>query len=85
MTDDVFRIADKVIELGILKQKDYDDCQHIGAAIVSGCDDIVSWNFKHIVNSKTMNGIKAVTALESKKELLIYTPQSIFKGEGDDW
>jgi len=42
LNHNINRIADKVIELGILKPKNYDDCQHIAAAIVSGCDAIVS-------------------------------------------
>ena len=68
---DILRIADKMVDLGILRQKSYDDCQHIAAAIVSGCDAVVSWNFKHIVNHKTMQGVKAITALEGRGDLLI--------------
>jgi predicted nucleic acid-binding protein len=67
-------IASRFVDLGILRQKSFDDCQHIAAAIISGCDAIVSWNFKHIVNHKTMMGVKAVTALEGYDDLLIYTP-----------
>jgi predicted nucleic acid-binding protein len=60
------------------------DCQHIAAAIVSDCDAIVSWNFRHIVNRKTMMGIKAVTALEGYDDLLIYTPSILIGGEESD-
>ena len=77
-------IADKVVELGILTAKNIDDCQHIAAAIVSGCDVIVSWNFKHIVNHKTMQGVKAVTAITGFPEILIYTPTILIGGEQDD-
>ena len=74
-------IADKVVELGILKEKSIDDCQHIAAAIVSGCNVIVSWNFKHIVNHKTIQGVKAVTAITGYPEILIYTPSILIGGE----
>jgi hypothetical protein len=70
--------------LGVLKQKSFNDCQHIAAAIIGGCDAIVSWNFKHIVNHKTMMGVKAVTALEGYDDLLIYTPSIIIGGEHND-
>jgi hypothetical protein len=50
----------------------------------SGCDAIVSWNFKHIVNHKTMMGVKAVTALEGYDDLLIYTPSVLVGGETND-
>jgi hypothetical protein len=51
---------------------------------LGGCDVIVSWNFKHIVNHKTMMGVKAVTALEGFSDLLIYTPSILIGGEHSD-
>lgn len=77
-------IANKFIDLGVLKQKNYDDCRHIAAAIVSKCDAIVSWNFKHIVNHKTMAGVKMVTAQEGYDDLFIYSPMAIIGGEPND-
>jgi predicted nucleic acid-binding protein len=77
-------VASRFVDLGILRQKSFDDCQHIAAAIVSGCDAIVSWNFKHIVNHKTMMGVRAVTALEGYNDLLIYTPAILIGGEMND-
>jgi hypothetical protein len=68
---------------GILKQKSFDDCQHIAAAILSGCDIITSWNFKHIVNVKTVRGVKVITTLEGYKDLMIYPP-SVLLEEGED-
>jgi hypothetical protein len=77
-------VASRFVDLGILRQKSFDDCQHMAAAIISGCDVIVSWNFKHIVNHKTMMGVKAVTALEGYGGLLIYTPSILIGGERSD-
>ena len=72
--DDIVKLAEKIVTNGILKQKNIDDCQHIAAAILSDCDIIVSWNFKHIVNVKTIRGIKAITTVEGYKDLLFYQP-----------
>jgi len=77
-------IAGRFIDLGVLRQKSFDDCQHIAAAITSECDVIVSWNFKHIVNHRTIMGVKAVTALEGFSDVLIYTPSILLGGEIDD-
>ncbi|MCL1865039.1 MAG: hypothetical protein FWF73_04430 [Spirochaetes bacterium] len=63
-----------------MKQKNIDDCRHIAAAIASDCDVIVSWNFKHIVNHKTIVGVKAVTALEGYNDVLIYAPSILIGG-----
>jgi predicted nucleic acid-binding protein len=77
-------IATKMIDLNVLKQKSFFVCQHIANAIVSRCDAIVSWNFRHIVNHKIMMGVKAVTALEGYTDLLIYAPPVLIEGEEDD-
>ena len=77
-------IASRFIDLGVLRQKSFNDCQHIAAAIISNCDVIVSWNFRHIVNYKTIMGVKAVTALEGYDDILIYTPSILIGGEYDD-
>jgi predicted nucleic acid-binding protein len=77
-------IATKMVDLNVLKQRSFLDCQHIANAIVSGCDAIVSWNFRHIVNHKTMMGVKAVTALEGYTDLLIYAPTVLIQGDEDD-
>ena len=77
-------VASRFVDLAILKERNFVDCLHIAAAITSGCDAIVSWNFSHIVKHKTMMGVKAVTALEGYDDLLIYTPSVIAGGEEDD-
>lgn len=74
-------IASRFVDLGVLRQKSFDDCQHIAAAIIGECEAIVSWNFKHIVNRKTMLGVKAITALEGYDDLLIYSPTVLIGGE----
>jgi len=82
--DKALKVASRFIDLGILKQTSYDDCQHIAAAITNGCDVIVSWNFKHIVNLKTISGVKAVTALEGYTDILICTPSVVVGGDEND-
>ena len=77
-------IASRFVDLGVLKQKNFDDGRHIAAAIVSGGGAIVSLNFKHIVNVKTMRGVKAITALEGYDDLLIFTPSILVGGDEND-
>ena len=70
-------IAEHIIDFGILRKKSFDDCQHIAAAIVNNCDFIISWNFKHIVNVKTIKGIKVLTTMEGYKDVAIYPPSAL--------
>ena len=82
--EDTVELAEKFIDFGILKKKSFDDCQHIAAAILAGCDIITSWNFKHIVNVKTVRGVKTITTLEGYKDLLIYPPSVLLEGDDED-
>ena len=64
ITEDMSEVAQQLVDMGILTQKSYDDCQHIASAVIYGCDCIISWNFKHIVNIKTIRGVRAITNLK---------------------
>ena len=74
-------IARQLIEMRILPPKSYDDCQHIAAAVEAGCDCIVSWNFKHIVNIKTIRGVRAITNLKGYKPIEILNPSVLLESE----
>lgn len=75
------QLAERIIALGVLKQKNLDDCIHIAAAVLANCDYIVSWNFKHMVNVKTINGVRAITNLAGYRSIDIISPTMMI---GDD-
>lgn len=79
---EIVELAQKIIDMGILRPKSFDDCQHIAAAVVSACDCIISWNFKHIVNIKTIRGVRAITNLEGYKGIDIINPSVLLESEG---
>ncbi|GMO57446.1 MAG: hypothetical protein Ta2A_02960 [Treponemataceae bacterium] len=84
-TDEIEAIAQKFIENNILTVKSIDDCQHIASSIACQCDAILSWNFKHIVNYKTVNGVKLVSLITGYSEVAIYTPKMFVAfDEGDE-
>ena len=85
ISDEIESVAHKIIDMGILTNKSYDDCQHIAAAVVTECNCIISWNFKHIVNVKTIRGIKAITTYEGYKDLMIYPPSALLEEEDEDY
>jgi hypothetical protein len=45
---------------------------------------LLSWNFGHLVNVKTISGVKGVNALAGYKEMPIYTPTMLIAGGNDD-
>ncbi len=82
INEEILELAQKIIDMGILRPKSFDDCQHIAAAVVNACDCIISWNFKHIVNIKTIRGVRAITNLEGYKGIDIVNPSVLLGGEG---
>ncbi len=81
VTDEALRVAHQIISMDILTKKSFDDCQHIGVAVVNECDCIISWNFKHIVNIKTIRGIRAITNLDGYKPIEIWSPSVLLESE----
>jgi len=79
LNSEIELLADKIIEQGILTRKSYDDCIHIASAVIADCDLVASWNFKHMVNIKTINGVRAVNLLNGYKPIDIYTPSMLFE------
>ena len=77
-------LANIIISEGILRPKSKDDALHIAAAILTDCDIILSWNFKHLVNIDTISGIRKICfANHFNKIIDIYSPNVLLK-EGDD-
>ena len=77
---EVDKIAQAFIDNGILREKSIDDCYHIAFAMKNGCDAVVSWNFKHIYNIKTIKGVKIVSGITNYPEVAIYSPPVLAEG-----
>ena len=75
----VSRLAEEYLNGGVLKEKSRADCLHIAFAVVANCDIIVSWNFKHLVNYKTINKVKIVNAINHYREISIISPTMLIE------
>ena len=42
------------------------------------------WNFRHLVNIQTINGIRAITNLQGYSPIDIVSPEMMFQEEEDD-
>ena len=77
-------LAQEFIRMGILKEKSIDDCRHIATALIAKCDVIVSWNFKHIVNDKTIEGVKIISRTKGFDGIKIYCPSILIGGQDEN-
>ncbi len=74
ITEETEEIANEIINERILNPKSFDDCLHIASAILNDCNIIVSWNFKHMVNVDTINGVRRITFAKRYNNIDIYAP-----------
>jgi predicted nucleic acid-binding protein len=80
-TPESVELAEKYIQHGVLNSRSRDDCRHIAIATLSNCKYIVSWNFKHFVNIKTINKVQAVNKLMEYHEINILPPSMMIEGD----
>jgi predicted nucleic acid-binding protein len=78
-SDEVEYLANEYIKAGVLKAKSSDDCFHIAYAVINNCDVIVSWNFKHLVNFRTIDKVRVVNAINRYKEIGIISPNMLLE------
>jgi len=80
-TPETLALARRFIEHNVLTQKSLNDCRHIACAVVAGCDIITSWNFKHMVNLRTVNGVRIINLMEGYRSVEIYPPTMLIEGD----
>jgi hypothetical protein len=68
------KIADEIILKGILKEKYRVDCTHIGCALISECDYLLSWNFADLACPETNEGVRMISYIRGYKSLKIVSP-----------
>jgi hypothetical protein len=70
--------------LNSVEEGDYEsvlveDALHVAISTISGCDLIVSWNFKHIVHFDKIPKYNAVNVLNGYGRIGIYSPLEVIK------
>jgi len=74
---EVNQLAEEYIKNGIIPVRYIPDALHIAYAVVGDLDIVVSWNFAHLVRSKTRNEVAAVNLLQGYKQIEICSPEEV--------
>ncbi len=82
-TQEVINLAKAYLTNNVLKGKSYDDLVHIAYATVNNVDYIVSWNFKHFVNIRTIELVNAINMMYGYGQVKIVPPSMIGGVEND--
>ena len=67
----------------LISDKHENDRLHIGCAVVSGCDVLVSYNYKHLVNVGTIKGVRAISQLGGYGNLDIMPAAMLIQKDGE--
>ena len=81
VTEEVLELRSRYIQLGVVAETSLDDALHVAIATVSGCDLIVSWNFKHIVHFDKIPKYNAVNMLHGYGHIGIFSPLEVIQYE----
>lgn len=73
-------LADIYLQNGVLREKSLDDLTHIAIATLNDCRYIVSWNFKHFVNPRTIRAVNATNLSLNLSQVDIYSPSMLLGG-----
>ena len=74
-TEESEKIYNLLLSNQILSKRSISDCKHLGMAMASNCEYILSWNFKHFVRPKTKDGAKKIASEENLNLLDITSPK----------
>jgi hypothetical protein len=81
LTEEAAELAREYLRAGVVTTKMRVDAQHIAVATVARVDVLVSWNLKHIVNLRRIQGYNSVNLRLGYPLLEIRTPQEDLSDE----
>jgi predicted nucleic acid-binding protein len=75
-------LAELIVQEEILSTSHFTDCIHLASAILTCSNIVLSWNFKHLVRTKTIKGIRSLLFKNFPgKTIDIYAPYVLLEQE----
>jgi len=84
ITREVLHLADSYIQEKVVGKTSREDCIHIALATLNRADVLISWNFKHIVNLKRIQGYNSVNLRFGFPIIEIRSPKEMIDYEKND-
>jgi len=79
VTDEARTLAGGYLDAGVLGAAGGADALHVAVATLNGAKAIVSWNFKHLVNLRRVEGFNGVNLLMGYRAIDIRTPREVIE------
>jgi predicted nucleic acid-binding protein len=84
ISEAAYFLQQSYLAAGIVSAQRETDALHVATATASGCEAIVSWNFKHIVNFRRISLYNEVNRMEGYGPIAIHTPMEVIFDEEDE-
>jgi predicted nucleic acid-binding protein len=83
-TNEIYALADRIIQRKILPPKSIEDARHIAHALMVECDYLLTWNMNHLANVDTNEGVRLLAFDLMHKPIQIIPPSMLIKKEVRD-
>ena len=80
LSDEADALAQRFIEEGVVPPRRLDDARHVACALVNEMDVLISWNHRHLANTRRSDAFNAVAVLAGlERRLEIHTPLEVLE------
>lgn len=80
LDEEALSLAKAYLDAGVLTELHEDDCIHVACATRGECDYLLSWNFRHLANTRKAARFVAVNVLHGyNKEIKICSPLEVYE------
>ena len=80
ITSDALRLAESIVAEGSIPESSAADALHIAIAVTTGCEYLVSWNHRHMVNALLRMRVENLCRVNGYEATLICTPEELMEG-----
>lgn len=77
ITDEMRMLARRYVDGGVFSESMHNDALHVAAAVLTGQDVLLSWNFKHLVNRRRRAQVNEINTLTGLPILEIVAPPEL--------
>ncbi len=78
--DETIALAKTLVGPGRIPASVEADAIHIAAAVLSNCEYLLTWNFRHLVNAQIRREVERILRSYGHPEILICTPEELRYG-----
>lgn len=77
LTSEMRSLARRYVDAAVFGESVVIDALHVAAAVLTQCEVLVSWNFRHLVNRRRRAAVNAINAEQGLQSIEIVAPPEV--------